>query len=233
MRLERNLELIKLKIREVCHRIGRDPNEINIVAVSKTFPFSQVIELNKAGQIDFGENKVRELRDKHFNISFQYSGKINWHMVGHLQSNKVKEVIAYIYLIHSVDTLKLAEEINVNAEKIKRKIDILIQINTSGEIQKYGANPEDAFRLCKQIALLENVRVKGLMTIAKLTDDKDEIRKSFRTLKDIYDELKSDMKDFEYLSMGMTNDFEIALEEGSNMLRIGSAIFGDRPNIDF
>lgn len=228
MRLEKNLELIKLKIKEVCLRTGRNPDEISLIAVSKTFPFSQIIELNQIGQMDFGENKVRELRDKYYNISFQYSGKINWHMVGHLQSNKVKDVIAFIHLIHSVDTFRLAEEIELNAKKINRKIDILIQVNASGEVQKYGVAPEHAVSLCKQISLLENVRVKGLMTIAKLTDDKEEIRKSFRTLKDLYEELKTDIRDFEFLSMGMTNDYEIAIEEGSNMLRIGSAIFGER-----
>ncbi|MEO8665809.1 MAG: YggS family pyridoxal phosphate-dependent enzyme [Ignavibacteria bacterium] len=228
MILEKNLELTKLKIKEICQRTGRNPDDITIVAVSKTFPFSHIIELNQIGQMDFGENNVRELRDKYYNISFQYSGKINWHMVGHLQSNKVKDVIAFIHLIHSIDTFKLAEEIELNAKKINRIIDVLIQVNTSGEEQKFGVASENAVSLCKQISLLENVRVKGLMTIAKLTDDKEEIRKSFKALKNYYDELKPDMKDFEYLSMGMTNDFEIALEEGSNMLRIGSAIFGER-----
>lgn len=228
MTLEKNLELVKLKINEVCLRTGRNPDEITIVAVSKTFPFPKIIELNKLGQMDFGENKVSELRQKYYNISFQSIGKINWHLVGHLQSNKVKDVISFIHLLHSVDTFKLAEEIEVNAKKINRQIDLLIQINTSREAQKYGVAPGDAVSFCKQISLLENIRVKGLMTIAKLTDDTEEIRKNFRDLKRIYDELKPVMKDFEYLSMGMTNDFEIALEEGSNMLRIGSAIFGER-----
>jgi len=228
MELEKNLLVVKSRIREVCSRVDRDPDEIKIVAVSKTFPFSRIIELNSAGQEDFGENRIRELREKYYNISFQYSGKINWHFVGHLQSNKVKDIIAFISLIHSVDSFKLAEEIEINAKKIKRTIDVLIQVNTSKEPQKYGASVEETVSLCKQISLLENVRVKGLMTMAKLTEDKDLIRQSFRTLKSLYDELKPDMKDFEYLSMGMTNDYEIAIEEGSTMLRIGSAIFGER-----
>ncbi len=228
MELEKNLLAVKSKIREVCSRVDRDPDDIKIVAVSKTFPFSRIIELNTIGQEDFGENRIRELRDKYYNISFQYSGKINYHFVGHLQSNKVKDVIAFISLIHSVDSLKLAEEIDVNAKKIKRIIDILIQVNTSQEPQKYGVASDEAVSLCKQISVLDNVRVKGLMTIAKLTDDREVIRQSFRKLKNLYDELKPDMKDFEYISMGMTNDFDIAIEEGSNMLRIGSAIFGER-----
>ncbi|HQY20915.1 MAG TPA: YggS family pyridoxal phosphate-dependent enzyme [Ignavibacteria bacterium] len=177
------------------------------------------------------ENKIREMRDKYYNISFQYSGKINWHMVGHLQSNKVKDIIAFIHLIHSVDTFNLAEVIDSTAKRINRKIDILVQVNTSNEEQKYGVLPEEAESLCKQISLLENINVKGLMTIARLTDDRDEIRRSFRTLRELFDKMKSDFSDFKYLSMGMTNDFDIAIEEGSNMLRIGSAIFGERPVI--
>lgn len=228
MELERNLVALKKNIKDICERVDRNPDDITIVAVSKTFPFSRIIELNKIGQIDFGENRIRELRNKYYNISFQYDGKINWHMVGHLQSNKVKDVIAFIHLIHSVDSFKLAEEIDANAKKINRKIDILIQINSSNESQKSGVAPQEAVSLCKQISLLENVRVKGLMTIGKLTDNRDEIRASFRMVKKIFDQLKPDIPDFEYISMGMTNDYDIAIEEGSNMLRIGSAIFGDR-----
>lgn len=228
MELEKNYSNVKSRIKEVCARTNRDPAGIKIVAVSKTFPFSSVMDLNKLGQTDFGENRVRELRDKYYNISFQYDGKINWHMIGHLQSNKVKDVIAFIHLIHSIDSFSLAEEIDTNAKKIKRVIDVLVQVNTSNEPQKYGVPVSEATSLCKQISLLENVRVKGLMTMAELTNDTEAIRASFRSLKKIYDELQPDIKDFEYLSMGMTGDFEIAIEEGSNMLRIGSAIFGER-----
>ena len=231
MKILSNYSSLKEKIKEVCESVGRDPDEITIVAVSKTFPFTRIIELNSVGHVDFGENKIREMRDKYYNISFQYSGKINWHMVGHLQSNKVKDIIAFIHLIHSVDTFNLAEVIDSTAKRINRKIDILVQVNTSNEEQKYGVLPEEAESLCKQISLLENINVKGLMTIARLTDDRDEIRRSFRTLRELFDKMKSDFSDFKYLSMGMTNDFDIAIEEGSNMLRIGSAIFGDRPVI--
>ena len=194
MELEKNLLTVKSKIREVCSRVDRDPDEIKIIAVSKTFPFSRIIELNTTGHEDFGENRIRELRDK-----------------------------------YSVDSFKLAEEIDNNAKKIKRTIEILIQVNTSNEPQKYGIHISEAASLCKQISLLENVRVKGLMTMAKLTDDQEVIRSSFRSLKKLYDELKPDMNDFEFLSMGMSNDYEIAIEEGANMIRIGSAIFGERP----
>ncbi|MDQ3020170.1 MAG: YggS family pyridoxal phosphate-dependent enzyme [Bacteroidota bacterium] len=230
MLLEKNYLEVKEKIRDVCNKVNKNPDDINIVAVSKTISFSQIMDLNNLGQSDFGENKVKELREKYYNISFQHAGKIKWHLVGHLQSNKVADVIAFVHLIHSLDSHKLAEEINKNAKKINRKIDVLVQVNTSNEPQKYGMSPKDASILCSEISAFENVRVKGMMTIAKLTDDKDNIRESFKTLKNLYEELKPDMKDFKYLSMGMSNDYEIAIEEGSNMLRIGSAIFGKRNN---
>ncbi|MBS1519161.1 MAG: YggS family pyridoxal phosphate-dependent enzyme [Bacteroidetes bacterium] len=228
MKILSNYSSIKEKIKEVCERVGRDPEEITLVAVSKTFPFTRIIELNSIGHMDFGENKIREMRDKYYNISFQYSGKINWHMVGHLQSNKVKDIIAFIHLIHSVDTYNLAEVIDTTAKKINKKVDILIQVNTSNEPQKYGVAPDETERLCRQISLLENVNIKGLMTMAKFTDDRDEIRGNFRTLKGLFDKIKPDYPDFKYLSMGMTGDYDIAIEEGSNMLRIGTAIFGER-----
>jgi len=228
MSLEKNNSDVKGRIREICERIGRNPEEITLIAVSKTFPISTIMELNQSGQVDFGENKVRELRDKYYHIPFQHSGKINWHMIGHLQTNKVKDVIAFIHMIQSVDSLKLAEEIDINAKKINKVIDVLMQVNTSAEEQKHGVAVSDAKNLCSQISQLENVKVKGLMTMAKLTEDVEEIRQSFKALKNLYDDLKNDFNDFEHLSMGMTNDYEIALEEGATMLRIGSAIFGER-----
>jgi PLP dependent protein len=228
MLLEKNYLDLKEKVREASYKAGRKTNEINIVAISKSFPFSKIAELNEAGLTDFGENRVRELKEKHFNNSFRHTGKINWHFVGHLQSNKVKDIIAFVYLIHSLDSYSLAEEININAKKINRIINVLIQVNTSNEPQKSGVTAEDALTLCRQVSDFENIRVKGLMTIAKQTEDKENIRESFKLLRSLYDRLKPEMKDFEYLSMGMSNDFEIAIEEGSNMIRVGSAIFGGR-----
>ncbi len=226
--LTRNYESVREEIALACQKCGRNPHEITIVAISKTFPFSSVIDLNRVGHLDFGENKVKELRDKYYNISFQYSGKINWHFVGHLQTNKVKDIVAFISLIHSVDTFHLAEEIDKCAKRINKKIDILVQVNASREEQKYGVEPEKAESLCKQIALLENVKVKGLMSMAKLTENKEEIRSCFKETKEVYDTISKDIPDFTYLSMGMTQDFDIAIEEGTNMLRIGTAIFGER-----
>lgn len=226
--LSGNYESIREKVALACQKCARNPHEITIVAVSKTFPFSAVIDLNKLGHLDFGENKVKELRDKYYNISFQYSGKINWHYIGHLQTNKVKDVVAFVHLIHSVDSYHLAEEIERCAKKINKKIDVLIQVNSSGEEQKYGVAPEQTAELCHQVTELDHVNVKGLMTMAKLTEDRDEIRNSFITTRKLYETVQSFIPDLKYLSMGMSNDFDIAIEEGANMLRIGTAIFGER-----
>ncbi|MBL8006417.1 MAG: YggS family pyridoxal phosphate-dependent enzyme [Ignavibacteria bacterium] len=230
MGIQENYISVKQNVRDICERTGRNPDEIQIIAVSKTFPITNIIELYSEGQTDFGENRIRELRDKYYNVSFQYheSVKINWHMVGHLQSRKVKDLIAFIHLIHSVDSFDLAKEIDTYSKKINKVTDILIQVNTSRESQKYGLDPSVVKEVCSQIKALPNIRIKGLMTIAKFTEDKNVIRESFKSLKTLFDEMKKLFSDMEHLSMGMTNDYEIAIEEGSTMLRIGSAIFGER-----
>lgn len=225
MSLKDNYFRLKKEISGVCDNAGRDPDEIKLIAVSKTFPVSDISELYELGHRDFGENKVQELGDKEHQLRDK---NIFWHLIGHLQTNKVKYVIDYVSLIHSVDSIKLAEEIQRRASGASRLIDILVQINTSGEESKFGIEPVKAKDLCSNIRKLDNIRLRGLMTIGKFTDDENEIRDNFRLLRSIYDELKPVNKDFEYLSMGMTSDYRIAIEEGSNMLRIGSAIFGER-----
>ena len=221
-----NLKLLKNDIIEVCQRIGRNADEIKLVAVSKTFPAEDIITVFNAGQIDFGENKPQEMKDK-YEVLQKDSG-IRWHMIGHLQTNKVKYIADYVYLIHSVESEKLADEIQRQAEKRDKVLDILVQVNTSNEAQKSGVAPGETEKLCKYISTLDNIRLRGLMTIGKFTDDKKIIKENFQALKKIYDELKTGFSDFKYLSMGMTSDFQIAIEEGSNLLRIGSAIFGNR-----
>ncbi|HMS64151.1 MAG TPA: YggS family pyridoxal phosphate-dependent enzyme [Ignavibacteria bacterium] len=228
MNLEKNYLEIKSNVREICERAGRDPEDVKIIGVSKRSPIMDILELNKTGLQDFGENRCKELKDKYYNITFNTKRTINWHMIGHVQSGKIKDIIAFVSLIHSVDSLNLAKEINTNAKKINKVKEVLVQVNTSNEPQKYGIDPSEVRNLCSQISELENVRLKGLMTMAKLTEDKDEIRASFRRLKNLFDELKPDFKNFIHLSMGMTNDYEIAIEEGSTLLRIGSAIFGNK-----
>jgi pyridoxal phosphate enzyme (YggS family) len=220
-----NLNLLKNDIFEVCKRAGRDANEIKLVAVSKTFPLEDILAVYNAGQFDFGENKPQEMKQKHNELKDK---SIRWHLIGHLQTNKVKDIVDYVNLIHSVDSEKLAEEIQKQAQKRNRVIDILVQVNTSDEMQKSGVEPEKTEKLCRYISTLNNIRLCGLMTIGKFTDDTKIIRGNFRELKKLYDELKTEFPDFKYLSMGMTSDYKIAIEEGANLLRIGSAIFGKR-----
>lgn len=223
--LKTNYENLTDKIKAECDKLNRDFNQINLVAVSKTFPPEQIVEVNKLGHKDFGENKVQELRRKQEELK---TYDLNWHLVGHLQTNKVKYIIDYVYLIHSVDSYKLAFEINKRAKGINRIVDILVQVNTSNEDQKSGVEVNETKKLCSEISELDFVKLKGLMTIGLFTDNKKIIRENFLTLRNLYEDLKVNHTDFQYLSMGMTADFEIALEEGSNMLRIGSAIFGER-----
>lgn len=220
-----NLKLLKNDIFEVCKRVGRNVDEIKLIAVSKTFPVEDILTVFNGGQIDFGENKPQEMKEKYDELSYK---NIRWHMIGHLQTNKVKYIADYVYLIHSVDSEKLAEEIQRQAEKRNKVLDILVQVNTSDEMQKSGVDPDKAEKLCRFVSSLVNVRLCGLMTIGKFTDDKNIIRGNFKDLKNLYDELKTSFPDFKYLSMGMTSDYEIAIEEGANLLRIGSAIFGKR-----
>lgn len=220
-----NLKLLKNDIFEVCKRVGRDVNEIKLIAVSKTFPVEDILTVFNAGQIDFGENKPQEMKEKYDEL---HDKNIRWHMIGHLQTNKVKYIADYVYLIHSVDSEKLAEEIQKQAEKRNKVLDILVQVNTSDEMQKSGVDPDKTEKLCRYVSSLSNIRLCGLMTIGKFTDDKNIIRGNFKDLKKIYDELKTSFPDFKYLSMGMTSDYDIAIEEGANLLRIGSAIFGKR-----
>lgn len=232
--IETNLIRLRKNTENICKTAGRNHAEINIVAVSKTFPSDAVAAALDFNQLDFGENKVQELVQKQQELE----GRIlNWHLIGHLQTNKVKFIVQSVYLIHSVDSYKLAVKINSEAAKIGRTVKCLVQVNTSLEEQKSGCNASEALKLVKEISTLDNLRVKGLMTIARFMDNQfDEaerliVRKSFRMLKNIFDEIKSaeiTNTEMKYLSMGMTQDYDIAIEEGSNMLRIGSAIFGER-----
>jgi len=222
--IENYSELIA-DIKEVCSQVGNNYEDIKLVAVSKTFPPEEINEIRKLGHTDFGENKVQELKSKFDELKNE---NINWHLIGHLQSNKVKYIADFVSLIHSVDSFKLAQEINKYAGKEGRVINILVQVNTSGELQKSGIEPTDTENLCREISTLENINLQGLMTIGMFTDDEKIIRENFRVLKKLFDDLKCKFRDFKYLSMGMTSDYRIALEEGANLLRIGSAIFGKR-----
>jgi len=232
--IENNLIKLRKRIESICKSIDRNPKEIHLIAVSKTFPSEAISSALDFNQLDFGENKVQELVSKQKELADRI---LNWHLIGHLQTNKVKYIVPFVHLIHSVDSLKLALKIQNEAAKIDKIVKCLVQVNTSGEEQKSGCDIQHALKLVKEISNLENVKIKGMMTIGKLIlEDADEnerfvIRENFRTLKRLFDEAKSlclKNVDMQYLSMGMTSDYQIAIEEGSNMLRIGTAIFGKR-----
>lgn len=220
-----NLHIIKEKIEKKCSFCGRDPKEITLIAVSKTRPLSAIEDAFKAGMVNFGENKPQELKSKAESISFP----VKWHMIGHLQTNKVKYIINNAEYIHSVDSLKLAEEINNRAEKSGKIQNILLEVNTSGEESKFGLNDKNDIlsitNFCKNSGSL---KLCGLMTMAPFTDDEMIIRNCFRKTKSLFNRLNEEGYDLKEISMGMTNDFEIAIEEGATMLRIGTAIFGER-----
>jgi len=230
--IEANLINLKKKIENVCRSAGKNHAEIHIVAVSKTFPSDTIASALDFNQLDFGENKVQELVQKQQELE----GRIlNWHLIGSLQTNKVKYIVPFVYLVHSVDSFKLALKIQSEAAKIDKSVKCLVQVNTSLEEQKSGCSISETMKLVREISTLDNIKIKGLMTIGRMMDDENDeaerliVRKNFRVLKNLFDEIKSadiPNTDIKYLSMGMTQDYDIAIEEGSNMLRVGSAIFG-------
>jgi PLP dependent protein len=225
--LKGNIDSIRRRILIAAEKSGRKYEDIKIIAVSKTIGPDVMMEVIGNGILDLGENRVQELCEKYDIINKE----CNWHLIGHLQTNKVKCIIDKVTLIHSVDSLELAKEIQLRASKISSIQEILIQVNVSGEESKFGLNPIEVKDFIKEISTYPNVKIKGLMTIGPNTEDKEKIRMVFRNLKKIFIDIKQeniDNIDMDALSMGMSNDFEIAIEEGANIVRIGSAIFGQR-----
>jgi pyridoxal phosphate enzyme (YggS family) len=221
-----NIKLVRDRIFEKCVEIGRNSQGIRLIAVSKNFSTDDINQAYDGGIKDLGENKAQELNSK-----FEVLGnKVTWHFIGHLQRNKVKFAIRSAQYIHSVDSLSLANEINKKAEQINKVQKILLQIKTSGEETKSGIETEDeVFSLVDSCNVMRNIKLTGLMTIAPFTNNEEDIRKSFRYLCKLRDDLrKRGFVNIKELSMGMTSDYEIAIEEGATMLRIGSAIFGQR-----
>lgn len=220
-----NLSRLEQKIAEKCLKSGRKRSEITLIAVSKTQPVDILEEAFNTGVIDFGENKAQELRDKAELIQ----KKINWHFIGHLQSNKIKYVIKASEFIHSVDSLKLAEEINRKALQNNKIQNVLLEIKTSDEESKYGLdNESDIFKIAEFCGISKNISLVGLMTMAPYTDNEKIIRSCFKKMYDLKTKMNDRGFSISHLSMGMTNDYEIAIEEGATMLRIGTAIFSER-----
>jgi len=224
MSVKENIEKIREKIRMVSELVGRDYQEITLVAVTKTVEVDKIEEAIASGVNIIGESRVQEAKEKYGKVG----NKAIWHLVGHLQRNKAKDAVKIFDLIQSVDSVRLAKEIDRQAKKIGKIQKILIEVNVSGEESKYGLNPEEIIPFLKEISGLPNIKVEGLMTMVPLYENPGDCRPHFRKLKELIEEVKDEnIKNVEmvYLSMGMSNDFEVAIEEGSNMVRIGRAIF--------
>ncbi len=224
--MKENIEEIYSKVKKAAQKSGRNFSDITILGVTKTVDVDRIKIAVENGIDTLGENKVQEFLTKYDTLK-----NVNWHFIGHLQTNKVKYIIDKVKMIHSVDSEKLAIEINDKAEKIGIVMDILLEINVAEEDTKYGLKLHEVYNFIEKISFLSNIKVKGLMTIAPFTNDLEENRTFFEKLRKLFIDIKdkkNDNIDMKYLSMGMTNDYEIAIEEGSNIIRIGTGIFGKR-----
>lgn len=222
-----NIASIKKVMEEAAVRAGRNPDELLLIAVTKTRSPEEINMAIAAGITDVGENKVQEILDKYEKVD-----PVRWHMIGHLQTNKVKYIIDKVSLIHSVDSIRLAREIDKRAAQHNKVMDILIQVNAAEEESKFGIRTEETGQMVREILeSCPNVRIRGLMSIAPFEDDPEKVRGYFKEMAELYDEYRAiehERLDFRYLSMGMSNDFPVAIEEGANAVRIGTSIFGER-----
>jgi pyridoxal phosphate enzyme (YggS family) len=219
-----NLKRVRDRIARAAARSGRSPDDIHLVAVTKTVGVEEIQEAIDCGVSIVGESRVQDALAKHPRVK----GDIHWHLVGHLQRNKVKKAVEVFELIHSVDSYRLAEEIGRCSLARNRPTDILVQVNTSGEDSKFGLPPNEVLTFLGSLAQLQSLRILGLMTIGAFSPESDRIRPCFRRLRDLFEEaqeIRTSNVDMRFLSMGMSNDFELAIEEGANMVRIGTAIF--------
>lgn len=228
--LAERLAQVQARIAAAAARCDRDAGEITLVAVSKTKPFGMIAELAAAGQLDFGENRLEELWEK---VALAEEGGLNgirWHAIGTIQSRKSKQAVGPFALVHSVDTRKLAERISRDALAADQRVAVLLEANVSGEESKHGFAPEELLAVGGDLLALPGLDIQGLMTMAPLESDPEATRPVFRRLRLLRDELRSrfPQSDWPHLSMGMTNDFEVAIEEGSTIVRVGTAIFGKR-----
>ena len=225
--LKDNLKKVQTNIKSACERAGRKPEEVTLVAVSKMKPLSDIEELLETGQMEYGENYVQELCEKYENIS----KPVHWHMIGHLQRNKVKYLVGKVQLIHSVDSLRLAEQIEKEFAKADEIANVLIEVNMAQEESKFGITSQETEELIREIAKLPHVRIQGLMTIAPFTDNPETNRVYFKNMKKLSVDINNkniDNVSMNVLSMGMTGDYQVAVEEGATMVRVGTGIFGER-----
>lgn len=222
-----NLKRIKENIEIAAERSGRSPSEITLIGVTKTIGIDRIAELLALGVGDLGENRVQELLAKYELLE----ETPRWHMIGHLQTNKVKFIVDKVKLIHSVDSIRLANEIDKQAKAKNMVSDILIEVNAGEEVTKFGARINDVYELIEKMMFLENITIKGLMTVAPYVENPEKNRIIFEKMVDLFVDIRNrfdDNKDMVFLSMGMTNDYQVAIEQGANMVRIGTGIFGGR-----
>ena len=227
MGISENLSLVEEKIAAACARAGRKREEVKLIAVSKTHPVEAIKEAMRCGIRSFGENKVQELRDKMENLGED----LDWHLIGHLQTNKVKYVVGRVSLTHSLESTRLAEAIEKEACKRALTADVLVEVNIAAEDTKFGVLPENVEEFVREVAKFEHIRVVGLMTVAPITQESEENRKYFKNLNKIMVDLNSKNihnVSMSVLSMGMTGDYETAIEEGATLVRVGTGIFGHR-----
>jgi len=220
-----NIKNIRQRVVSACCRVHRNPEEITIIAVTKTLSVDKIKEVIQAGIYDIGENYVQEIRQKFVEVP---DIKVKWHFIGHLQSNKIKYIGNRIHMIHTVDSLSLGEQLSKWSEKNNRTLNVLVEVNTTGEENKFGVTPDETAILVKELFKISNLNVKGLMTMGPFLPDPESSRPMFRTLYNLRKSLEADGFKLPVLSMGMTNDFEVAIEEGATMVRLGTAIFGSR-----
>ena len=227
MELAQNYKTVKENVTKACEQAGRSEQEVTLLAVSKTKPVDMLMDVYRAGARDFGENKVQELVDK----IPQMPSDVRWHMIGHLQRNKVKYIVDKVYLIHSVDSLRLAEEISREAVKKQGEVNILIEVNVAQEESKFGTTVEETATLIREIATLPGIHIRGLMTIAPFVEDPEENRGYFQKLRQLAVDIGNkniDNISMNILSMGMTGDYMVATQEGATIVRVGTGIFGER-----
>lgn len=225
--IQENIKLVEENIKKACEKVGRDVNEVTLIAVSKTKPYTAIEEALPIGVKDYGENKVQELCDKYEILPKD----IKWHMIGHLQRNKVKYLVGKASLIHSVDSIRLAEQIEKEYAKADEIANILIEVNMAQEESKFGITSEETEQLVREIAKFPHIRIKGLMTIAPYTDNPESNRVYFRNMKKLSVDIENkniDNVSMSVLSMGMTGDYQVAVEEGATLVRVGTGIFGER-----
>ncbi|MDA3885924.1 MAG: YggS family pyridoxal phosphate-dependent enzyme [Candidatus Delongbacteria bacterium] len=230
--IKENLKTVKDRISKACKKVGKDPSDITLVAVSKTFPVKENLYAYESGQYIFGENKIRDLVLKSELLRESEYDKVQWHMIGHLQSNKAKFVAEHVDLFHCLDSLKLAKILNKHSKKINKVLNVLIQINSSREESKSGLLPEELSDFIMSLNGLDNIQVLGLMSIGQFNKDPEDSRDDFKFMKGLF-ERTNQMKlpsncEMKHLSMGMSNDFEVAIEEGADIVRVGTDIFGKR-----